>query len=369
MAVKYQRYWDSDEKKYKYRQISGFDEPKKTTKEIYEDSLKTDYKGFTGSGTTSAKEKSLESKAKAAQKKTTTDWKKSRSGAQGQATTKSADTVQYHYDNLFAPKKPRTGVGTALSTGNDGINMLPGKGGCADSNGLYNNVNRQSDRLILDKILRDSELEKNTNIGYNKPQKEDNTTVVPFVSDKNDETVLKTTNLNEIRSKMKDGFDERREIDEWFRKNGDNLYKKEEYYEAWKDPIAGTIAYLASEKATNISEEKYGTFKDGTRQNALKHALWNALMTQSIGYNKASLFAHAHEVLPSSHEDIPDINGFAPYQNRQMDLFFNELGRRAYLDLKESMEAGGQKKEPAINELIDYIEKQIDLNIGKVLIR
>ncbi len=124
MAVKYQRYWDSDEKKYKYKQISGFDEPKKTTKQIYQDSLKTDYKGFTGSGTTSAKERKLESKAKTAQKKTTTDWKKSRAGAQGQATTKTAakkaDKVQFDFDNIFAPKK----VGTTVGKSTDNTDIL-----------------------------------------------------------------------------------------------------------------------------------------------------------------------------------------------------------------------------------------------------
>ncbi len=188
MAVKYQRYWDSDEKKYKYRQISGLNEPKKTTKQIYQDSLKTDYKGFTGSGTTSAKERKLESKAKAAQEKTATDWSKSRAGAQGQATTKTAgktaDKVQFDFDNILAPKKAKAGVGT----GNDGIDILLGKGVCADSNGLYNNANRQADRITLDKNLKDAELEKNTNIGYNKGDRNKNSETTPAIS----------TNIEEI---------------------------------------------------------------------------------------------------------------------------------------------------------------------------
>ena len=110
MAVKYERYWDADAKKYKYRQISGFNDPKKTTKQIYEDSLKTDYKGFTGSGTTSAKERKQLSRAKSVQQKTAKDWNKSRAGAQ--AATQKTDRVQFHFDNFLAPKKPGTPIGS-----------------------------------------------------------------------------------------------------------------------------------------------------------------------------------------------------------------------------------------------------------------
>ncbi len=114
-----------------------------------------------------------EEAAAIAQKKTTTDWRASRAGAQGQTTTKTAakkaDKVQFDFDNILAPKKvsAKAGVGTALITGNDGIDILLGKGKYADTGGLYYNVNSLSDILLSGKDASEAELPKSTNMVYN----------------------------------------------------------------------------------------------------------------------------------------------------------------------------------------------------------
>jgi hypothetical protein len=79
-----------------------------------------------------------------------------------------------------------------------------------------------------------------------------------------------------------------------------------------KDKMAGiqNIWYAlklfkASEEATDQILFLYKNTKDGARQNALRHALWNALMTQAAGYNAAKQIADAHEVLPQ--DNLNDI--------------------------------------------------------------
>ena len=99
-------------------------------------------------------------------------------------------------------------------------------------------------------------------------------------------------------------------------------------------PIIAYKAKKASDLAkyyTNILYENiYGkdnaAGKDGTRANALLHALWNTIMTLEIGYDHAKAIANAHEAPFSSddtlHYDIPN------FEHSEMDYYNNEFGRQ-----------------------------------------
>lgn len=144
---------------------------------------------------------------------------------------------------------------------------------------------------------------------------------------------------------------------------------KKEYAVSIPDPLGGLIARLVASQATDEVIKRYGSIKDGTRENALRHALWNALMTHRLGEERAEKFATAHEVPKENrNQDVPgklDINrkyqGFLISQHIMMDLFFNELGRKSYLDLAKI------NPDMDIEDLIDYLEKKIDENYDRIL--
>ncbi len=139
-----------------------------------------------------------------------------------------------------------------------------------------------------------------------------------------------------------------------------------------RDKIAGANhafyvldLYRSSKKATDEVLFVYGNTEDGTRQNALRHALWNALMTQIAGYDVAKEVADAHEVLPQ--DSLNDIyRGFRVWEHINMDLFFNELGRQSYLELKNEQQLG-LVDEITIEMLINCIEDNIDQNKDMIL--
>ena len=85
-------------------------------------------------------------------------------------------------------------------------------------------------------------------------------------------------------------------------------------------------AYQVNE-SRKITEEyidkTYGQGKDidGTQVNAYRHAMWNAVMTDKIGEEKAKAFADAHEQIPNN-----------PIQYYEMDIHNNELGRKIAIE-------------------------------------
>lgn len=106
--------------------------------------------------------------------------------------------------------------------------------------------------------------------------------------------------------------------------------------------------YFAAYKvnqARNIAEEYvYNTYgrkndRDNTQVNAYRHAMWNAVMTDKIGEEKAKKFADAHEQFVGN-----------PIEQKEMDLFNNELGRKIALEHEgESYDVFSQKIQEAIN--------------------
>ena len=73
--------------------------------------------------------------------------------------------------------------------------------------------------------------------------------------------------------------------------------------------------------------------KDGTRINAEKHALWNALMTYSLGLDLASKIATAHEeelVYLGVSKDLHV--GISNEMHMYMDELNNAIGRQIAMD-------------------------------------
>jgi hypothetical protein len=97
--------------------------------------------------------------------------------------------------------------------------------------------------------------------------------------------------------------------------SGANEAEKELIYE---DPIAAYNVNKAKEITEEYIDKLYGREhdRDGTQVNAFRHAMWNAIMTDMIGAEKAKKFADAHEQVPNN-----------PAGHKQMDLHNNELGR------------------------------------------
>jgi hypothetical protein len=140
---------------------------------------------WSGSGGTSAKELELQNKAVEAQKKTaaqnagrTQFGYQETGGAQSQAYQGKVPGSTYDktkpgiYTNWTETGGAQGQAVGAPSTGNEGIDMLLGKG---KYTGVYNNLNRPSDTIILEKILESAKLPNSANVLYNGADQEKNT--------------------------------------------------------------------------------------------------------------------------------------------------------------------------------------------------
>ena len=118
---------------------------------------------------------------------------------------------------------------------------------------------------------------------------------------------------------------------------------------AKKDYIA---AYQVNEAKTITQEyidKTYGRENDcdGTQVNAYRHAMWNAVMTDKIGEEKAKKFADAHEQTPDNEVEL-----------MAMDLHNNELGRRIALEYAgQGYDVFSEKIQEAINNGEAYVIK------------
>ena len=156
----------------------------------------------------------------------------------------------------------------------------------------------------------------------------------------------------------------------WLAADPKNKLVRKEYWEALKSPINAIEAYKASQHAEKYSYNKYGYNLDGTRQNALKHALWNTLMTIQIGEKEAERFASAHEVAP--YEQI-DGNGFTRNENTAMDYYYNNLGReigaKLLSDYSEIMPNGERRITLSPDEIAEYVDQIIETNQSHIIDR
>lgn len=97
--------------------------------------------------------------------------------------------------------------------------------------------------------------------------------------------------------------------------NAEKALAKKDYYAAYQ---VNRAKIIAEDYVTRI----YGRQNDidGTQVNAFRHAMWNAVMTDTIGEKKAKKFADAHEEFPNN-----------PVEHKDMDLHNNKLGREIAL--------------------------------------
>ncbi len=102
-------------------------------------------------------------------------------------------------------------------------------------------------------------------------------------------------------------------------------------------PTDAIKVQAAQKKTDEITIARYGDMLDGDEANAFRHALWNALMADSIGKTKAKWFADAHEAVMSgihegeeaTDEEIESWfwNGHNGLEHRDMDYHNNAMGR------------------------------------------
>ena len=110
---------------------------------------------------------------------------------------------------------------------------------------------------------------------------------------------------------------------------------------AKNDYVAAYQANQSKNIAIEYMNEIYGSENDidGTQVNAFRHAMWNAVMTDKMGYDKAKMFADAHEAIPNN-----------PKEHMEMDFHNNELGRKIAIEYAgQGYDVFAQKIREAIN--------------------
>jgi RHS repeat-associated protein len=119
--------------------------------------------------------------------------------------------------------------------------------------------------------------------------------------------------------------------------------------------LAGDIdkAYFASndmKTAQKYADKLYGKDSDGSQHNALKHTMWNALMTKRYGKAYAKLMANSHEFGARENLNLDE------YQQSlmNMDLWNNAKGREIGRIFQKSHWYGNYDKELA-NEIVKNI--------------
>lgn len=91
-----------------------------------------------------------------------------------------------------------------------------------------------------------------------------------------------------------------------------------------KYPLAALDVNKAKNVAIEMTMVKFESNGLGSRSDAFRHGLWNAVMTKSIGREKAELFATAHE---DKSVEGDEADGYAKILHKEMDLHNNEVGR------------------------------------------
>jgi RHS repeat-associated protein len=98
------------------------------------------------------------------------------------------------------------------------------------------------------------------------------------------------------------------------------------------DNISTVAANFANNsKVDNVSQEKKGK---GTERNAVRHTLWQALVSQAYGYSIAKMAADAHESNPNALQSRPKNLTFNNLEDADqfVDLMNNIIGRQIGMD-------------------------------------
>ncbi len=126
-------------------------------------------------------------------------------------------------------------------------------------------------------------------------------------------------------------------IDKSGANDAEKALAKKDYFAAYQVNQARKIADEYTAKTYNVDPTK----QDNNQPNAYRHAMWNAVMTDKIGEEKAKKFADAHELVE---------NYDLWKENCQMDLHNNELGRRIAIEYAgQGYDVFSQKIQEAIN--------------------
>lgn len=95
--------------------------------------------------------------------------------------------------------------------------------------------------------------------------------------------------------------------------------------------------------ATKYANELYGADSDGSQHNALKHTMWNALMTKRYGQEYAKKMANSHEFGAKENLNL----NVSQQELMNMDLFNNAIGRGLGKTFKKSHWYGNYNDELA----------------------
>ncbi|WP_281888816.1 DUF6973 domain-containing protein [Paenibacillus sp. YYML68] len=94
-------------------------------------------------------------------------------------------------------------------------------------------------------------------------------------------------------------------------------------------PGQALIVDSCRDKAVNYSNNSvYGSLNgNGTKKDAFRHAIWNALMCKYLNKFSAYVWATAHEAQDDPNYNTTIFDGFTGLEHKNMDLHNNEKGR------------------------------------------
>lgn len=106
-----------------------------------------------------------------------------------------------------------------------------------------------------------------------------------------------------------------------------------------KQPINAMAALAASNKAIDITLEKFGKNGLGDKSDGFRHAIWCALMARDAEANFAKEFSNAHES-GKTEEMLEQLarDGFKERDHMEMDLHNNGIGISLITDINVSNE-------------------------------
>lgn len=88
------------------------------------------------------------------------------------------------------------------------------------------------------------------------------------------------------------------------------------------------VDYCRNSAVTYSDNSAYGSLNgNGTKKDAFRHAIWNALMCKYINKLSAYTWASAHEMQNDPNYYTTVFDGFTGLQHKNMDLHNNEKGR------------------------------------------
>ncbi|UHA75147.1 DUF6973 domain-containing protein [Paenibacillus sp. 481] len=129
-------------------------------------------------------------------------------------------------------------------------------------------------------------------------------------------------------------------------------------------PAQALIVNLAKTNTDKITRDQYPGWIDGDKGNAFRHALWNAIMSVTIGKDLAEKFATAHENngLTIVQQLAQSWHGFNGIEHKSMDMHNNLKGR-------DCVKTSEFLSSVTNTELAKRVQKKIDNNELIILVK